>query len=167
MNFRIEAARPQDCSVLVELIRALADYEKLAHLVQTTEEQVRAELFGPAPVIEALIGWEEARGGTRAVAFALYFHNYSTFLARRGLYLEDLFVVPEARRRGYGKALMRHLARTAVARGCGRFEWSVLDWNQPAIDFYESLGAQVMADWRICRMTGEALAEFGRASPPA
>ncbi|HOX89434.1 MAG TPA: GNAT family N-acetyltransferase [Burkholderiaceae bacterium] len=167
MNFRIEAARPQDCAVLVELIRALADYEKLAHLVQTTEEQVRAELFGPAPVIEALIGWEQARGGTRAVAFALYFHNYSTFLARRGLYLEDLFVVPEARRRGYGKALMRHLARTAVARGCGRFEWSVLDWNQPAIEFYESLGAEVMADWRICRMTGEALAEFGRAVPPA
>jgi len=167
MNFRIEAARPQDCAVLVELIRALADYEKLAHLVQTTEEQVRAELFGPAPVIEALIGWEQARGGTRAVAFALYFHNYSTFLARRGLYLEDLFVVPEARRRGYGKALMRHLARTAVARGCGRFEWSVLDWNQPAIELYESLGAEVMADWRICRMTGEALAEFGRAVPPA
>jgi ribosomal protein S18 acetylase RimI-like enzyme len=167
MNFRIEAARPQDCAVLVELIRALADYEKLAHLVQTTEEQVRAELFGPAPVIEALIGWEQARGGTRAVAFALYFHNYSTFLARRGLYLEDLFVVPEARRRGYGKALMRHLARTAVARGCGRFEWSVLDWNQPAIEFYESLGAEVMADWRICRMTGEALAEFGRTVPPA
>jgi ribosomal protein S18 acetylase RimI-like enzyme len=167
MNFRIEAARPQDCAVLVELIRALADYEKLAHLVQTTEEQVRAELFGPAPVIEALIGWEQARGGTRAVAFALYFHNYSTFLARRGLYLEDLFVVPEARRRGYGKALMRHLARTAAARGCGRFEWSVLDWNQPAIEFYESLGAEVMADWRICRMTGEALAEFGRAVPPA
>ena len=167
MNFRIEAARPQDCAVLVELIRALADYEKLAHLVQTTEEQVQAELFGPAPVIEALIGWEVARGGTRAVAFALYFHNYSTFLARRGLYLEDLFVVPEARRRGYGKVMMRHLARTAVARGCGRFEWSVLDWNQPAIDFYESLGAQVMADWRICRMTGEALAEFGRAAPPA
>jgi len=167
MNFRIEAARPQDCAVLVELIRALADYEKLAHLVQTIEEQVRAELFGPAPVIEALIGWEQARGGTRAVAFALYFHNYSTFLARRGLYLEDLFVVPEARRRGYGKALMRHLARTAVARGCGRFEWSVLDWNQPAIELYESLGAEVMADWRICRMTGEALAEFGRAVPPA
>jgi ribosomal protein S18 acetylase RimI-like enzyme len=167
MNFRIEAARPQDCAVLVELIRALAEYEKLAHLVQATEEQVCAELFGPAPVIEAVIGWEDARGGTRAVAFALYFHNYSTFLARRGLYLEDLFVVPEARRRGYGKALMRHLARTAVERGCGRFEWSVLDWNQPAIDFYESLGAEVMADWRICRMTGEPLAAFGRAAPPA
>lgn len=167
MNFRIEAARPQDCAVLVDLIRALAEYEKLVHLVQTTEEQVRAELFGPAPVIEALIGWEEERGGLRAVAFALYFHNYSTFLARRGLYLEDLFVVPEARRRGHGKALMRHLARIAVARGCGRFEWSVLDWNQPAIDFYESLGAQVMADWRICRMSGEALAEFGRIEAPA
>lgn len=163
-SFRIEPARPQDCEVLVELIRALADYEKLSHLVEVRPDQVEAELFGPAPVIEALIGWEDARGGTRAVAFALYFHNYSTFLARRGLYLEDLFVVPEARRRGYGKFLMQHLARTAVERGCGRFEWSVLDWNQPAIEFYESLGAQVLPDWRICRITGPALASFGAAA---
>jgi len=164
MSFRIEPAQPQDCGVLVELIRALAEYEKLSHLVETTEEQVRAELFGPQPVIEAVIGWEEARGGTQAVAFALYFHNYSTFLARRGLYLEDLFVVPEARRRGYGKLLMQHLARIAVERGCGRFEWSVLDWNQPAIDFYETLGAEVLPDWRICRIAGPALARFGASS---
>ena len=104
-----------------------------------------------------MLGWEDER----PVAFALYFHNFSTFLARRGLYLEDLFVVPEARGRGYGKALMRHVARVAVERGCGRFEWAVLDWNQPAIDFYRSLGAEVLPDWRICRMTGAALAALG------
>jgi hypothetical protein len=157
MPLRIEPAQPRDAAALLSLIRALAEYERLTHLVVGTEAQLRDELFGARPVIEAVIGREDGR----AVGFALYFHNFSTFLARRGLYLEDLFVVPEARGRGYGKALMRHVARVAVERDCGRFEWSVLDWNQPAIDFYRSLGAEVLPDWRICRMTGAALAALG------
>jgi len=157
MPFRIESAQPRDAAVVLSLIRALADYERLAHLAVGTEAQLAEELFGARPVIEAVVGWEDER----AVGFALYFHNFSTFLARRGLYLEDLFVVPEARGRGYGKALMRHVARVAVSRECGRFEWAVLDWNQPAIDFYRSLGAEVLPDWRICRLAGAALAALG------
>ena len=165
MSFRIAPARPQDAGIVVDLVRQLAEYEKLAHLVVATEEMVRAELFGPRPVIEAVIGWEDAGDGqgeaATAVGFALYFHNFSTFLARRGLYLEDLFVIPAARGRGYGKALITHLARLAVERGCGRFEWSVLDWNAPAIAFYRALGAEVLPDWRICRLTGDALDRLG------
>ena len=160
MAFRIEPAQPRDTAVLLALIRALAEYERLTHLVVGTEAQLREELFGARPVIEAVVGREDGR----AVGFALYFHNFSTFLARRGLYLEDLFVLPEARGRGYGKALMRHVARVAVERDCGRFEWTVLDWNQPAIDFYKSLGAEVLPDWRVCRVTGAALAALGAAT---
>jgi GNAT superfamily N-acetyltransferase len=159
MPLRIEPARPRDTAALHALIRALSEYERLTHLVVGTEAQLREELFGARPVVEAVLGWEDER----PVAFALYFHNFSTFLARRGLYLEDLFVVPEARGRGYGKSLMRHVARVAVERGCGRFEWAVLDWNQPAIDFYRSLGAEVLPDWRIGRLTGNALAALGSA----
>lgn len=157
MSFRIEPALPRDVTVLLSLIRDLAEYERLTHLVVGTAAQLHDELFGARPVIEAVVGWE----GERAVGFALYFHNFSTFLARRGLYLEDLYVVPPARGRGYGKALMRHVARTAVERNCGRFEWAVLDWNQPSIDFYRSLGAEVLPDWRICRLSGAALAALG------
>lgn len=157
MNFRIEPAQPQDTGVLLSLIHGLAEYEKLSHLVVGSEVQLRDELFGARPVIEAVIGWQDRE----AVGFALFFHNFSTFLARRGLYLEDLYVVPAARSRGYGKALMRHVARVAVERSCARFEWAVLDWNQPAIDFYRSLGADVLPDWRICRLTGAALAALG------
>jgi GNAT superfamily N-acetyltransferase len=171
MTFRISAARPQDALIIVDLVRQLAAYEKLSHLVVATEEAVRDELFGPRPVIECVIGWEcaaadadDARASDVPVGFALYFHNFSTFLARRGLYLEDLFVVPAARGRGYGKALITHLARLAVERECGRFEWSVLDWNQPAIDFYTALGADVMPDWRICRLTGDALRRAAMAA---
>ena len=156
MTLRIAAARPQDCDVVFALIRALADYEKLAAQVTGNAEDLRRELFDARPVIEAIIAWEDER----AVGFALYLHNYSTFLARRGLYLEDLFVVPEARGQGIGKALIRHCARVAVERGCGRFEWSVLDWNQPAIEFYQSIGATMMQDWRICRLTGDTLVRF-------
>jgi GNAT superfamily N-acetyltransferase len=156
MRFRIEGARRQDVPVLHSLIRGLAEYEKLLHLVDGTEAQLESELFRPQPVIEAVIGWEESR----AVGFALYFHNFSTFLSRRGLYLEDLFVLPDARGKGYGRALIRFLAQLAVARECGRFEWAVLDWNQPAIDFYRALGADVMPDWRVCRLTGDALKRF-------
>jgi GNAT superfamily N-acetyltransferase len=159
MNFRIAAARPEDCGALIELIRALAEYERLSDQVVATEAQLRAELFCEHPVIETAMGWE----GDRAVGFALFFHNFSTFLTKRGIYLEDLFVVPRARGRGYGKALILHVARLAVERGCGRFEWAVLDWNRPAIEFYESLGATVLPDWRICRLAGEALARCAAA----
>jgi GNAT superfamily N-acetyltransferase len=154
----IRAARPEDCPVLHKLIHALAEYEKLSHLVVGTVGMLRSELFCERPVIEAALAWE----GPRAVGFALWFQTYSTFLARRGLWLEDLFVVPEARGRGHGKALLKHCAKLAVSRGCGRFEWSVLDWNRPAIDFYEAVGATVMPDWKICRMTGENLTRFGQ-----
>jgi GNAT superfamily N-acetyltransferase len=158
MAFSIQPARPQDVPAIFALIRGLAEYEKLSHLVTGTEAQLHDELFGgPQPVIACVLAWEDER----PVGFALYFHNFSTFLARRGLYLEDLFVIPDARGRGYGKALMLYLAQQAVRLGCGRFEWSVLDWNQPAIDFYRSLGAEVMPDWRICRVSGEALARLG------
>jgi len=156
MTLRIQSARLQDISILHSLVRGLAEYERLSHQVVGTEAQLREELFGPHPVIESVICWE----GERAVGFALFFHNFSTFLARRGLYLEDLFVLPDARGHGYGKALIRHLAQLAVARNCGRFEWAVLDWNQPAIDFYRALGAELLPDWRICRLTGAALQRF-------
>jgi hypothetical protein len=161
MSVRIAAARPEDCGVLFDLIRALAEYEKLTHLVVGTADDLRRELFDERPVIEAVLAWE----GERPLGFALFFHNFSTFLTRRGLYLEDLFVVPEARGRGIGKALIRLGARTAVERGCGRYEWSVLDWNTTAIEFYESIGAIVMPDWRICRITGDALVRL--AAPAA
>jgi hypothetical protein len=164
MTFQISPARPEDCGALLQLIRGLAAYEKLSHQVVASEAQLHTELFDARPVIEAVIGWEEEGGQRRAAGFALFFHNFSTFLTRRGLYLEDLFVVPQARGRGYGKALMLHVARLAVERGCGRFEWAVLDWNQPAIDFYKSLGADVLPDWRICRVTGDALARLGAAA---
>jgi hypothetical protein len=157
MAFRIEPAQPRDTGILLSLIRSLAEYERLSHLVVGTEPQLRQELFGARPVIEAAVGWDD----DHAVGFALFFHNFSTFLSRRGLYLEDLFVIPAARGKGYGKALMQHVARVAVERECGRFEWAVLDWNQPAIDFYKSLGAEVLPDWRICRLAGAALAALG------
>ncbi|MEP6609696.1 MAG: GNAT family N-acetyltransferase [Burkholderiaceae bacterium] len=162
MNFEIRFARASDVGVLHALIRDLADYERLAHHVVGSSEDLAFELFGPRPVIEAVLGWE----GERAVGFALYFHNYSTFLARRGLYLEDLFVIPKSRGRGYGKALIRHCAQTALERGCGRFEWAVLDWNQPAIDFYQSIGATMLSDWRIFRLTGDALSRFAKTAAP-
>lgn len=163
MSFRIAPARPQDVPVIVDLVRQLAEYEKLAHQVVAVESQVERELFGERPVIECVIGWQDGEPHPQPVGFALFFHNFSTFLGRRGLYLEDLFVVPEARGRGHGKALITHLAQLAVSRGCGRFEWSVLDWNQPAIDFYRALGADLLPDWRICRLTGPALARLGQA----
>ena len=160
MTFSIQPARPGDVPQVFALIRALAEYEKLTHLVSGNEAQLHEELFGARPVIECVLASE----GEQAVGFALFFHNFSTFLARRGLYLEDLFVVPAARGRGHGKALMQHLARLAVARGCGRFEWSVLDWNQPSIEFYQSLGAELLLDWRICRVTGDSLARLAAAT---
>ena len=160
MSVSIRAARQSDVAILHALIRALAEYEKLAAQVVGTVEDLQRELFCERPAIEAIIAWEEQL----PLGFALYFHSYSTFLARRGLYLEDLFVVPEARGRGIGKALMRHCASVAVQRGCGRFEWAVLDWNQPAIEFYQSIGATMLPDWRICRISGDVLKRFAAAS---
>ena len=160
MPFRIAPATPSDVAHVLGMIEALADYEKLRHLCVATESSLEQALFGPRPAAEVVLGWEDAQ----PVAFALFFHNFSTFLGRKGLYLEDLFVQPAFRRSGYGRALLVHLARIAVERGCGRFEWAVLDWNAPAIAFYASLGATVLPDWRITRVTGPALANLA-ASP--
>jgi GNAT superfamily N-acetyltransferase len=160
MAFRIAAAAPADVGFVLRMIEALADYEKLRHLCVATEEALKVALFGPRPGAEVILGWED----DRPVAFALFFHNFSTFLGRRGLYLEDLFVEPAFRRRGYGRALLVQLARIAVQRECGRFEWAVLDWNTPAARFYESLGATILPDWRITRVTGPALEKLAARS---
>src|SRR5436190_8753934 len=152
-EFRMVAAAPENVGQILGMIEALAEYEKLRHLCVATEAGLRVALSGARPAAEVVLGWE----GSTPVAFALFFHNFSTFLGRKGLYLEDLFVQPAFRRRGYGRALLVHLARIAVARDCGRFEWAVLDWNTPAARFYESLGATILPDWRITRVTGPAL----------
>jgi GNAT superfamily N-acetyltransferase len=152
----IRSARPSDVPALLALIRALARYERLEHEAVGTEADLREHLFGVHPRAEVALV-DDPDGGGAIAAFALFFHNYSTFLCKPGLYLEDLFVLPEHRRKGYGSALLRHLATVAVARGCGRFEWSVLEWNEPAIAFYRLLGAETMDAWRILRVTGEAL----------
>jgi len=155
--FEIRAARPADAEDIVRLIRGLATYEKLEHLVQATPEAIAKQLFGAKPAAEAVV--VETSAGL--VGFALFFHNFSTFLAKPGLYLEDLFVEPAMRGHGIGQALLVHLAQLAVARGCGRFEWSVLDWNESAIGFYQRMGAVLMPEWRICRVTGETLERLG------
>jgi len=152
----IRPATPADVPALLALIRALADYEHLTHLVTADEARLADELFGPHPIIEALLGW----AGAEPAGFALFFQNYSTFLGRRGLYLEDLFVRPEHRGRGHGRALLLAVARIAQARGAGRFEWMALDWNTPAIEFYKALGATEMGEWRLFRATGDALARL-------
>ena len=149
----VRIAQPTDAPLVLELIRELAAYEKLSHQVVATVASVQESLFGPRPAAEALIGELD---GVPA-GFAVFFQNYSTFLSRPGLYLEDLFVRPALRRRGVGQALFLHLARLAVERQCGRFEWSVLDWNEPAIAFYRSLGAVPMSEWTVFRLTGDAL----------
>ena len=154
----LRPAAPADLSAIVGLITELAVYEKLSHMVVVTPESLHPHLFGPRPVAEAVVG--EVNG--RVVAFALFFTNFSTFLGQPGLYLEDLYVQPAHRGTGLGKALLQHLGALAVERGCGRFEWSVLDWNRPAIDFYRAMGATVMPDWRICRLSGPALLAFKR-----
>lgn len=154
-GFTIAPAEPADVAVLCRLIRGLADYEKLAHLCVCTEADLHHALFGAKPRVEALLA--RVPDALEAVAFALYFHNFSTFLGRPGLYLEDIFVEPAMRGRGIGRALIIQLARLAVERRCGRFEWSVLDWNSDAQDFYRALGASILPDWRITRVTGVAL----------
>jgi len=155
---QLRAARPDDAKALVGLIRELADYERLLHLVQVTPDQLALHLFGPRPAAEAVVAERDGR----VVAFALFFTNFSTFLGRPGLYLEDLYVQPAHRGEGLGRALLTHLGALAVERGCGRFEWSVLDWNQNAIRFYQKMGATLLPEWRICRVAGDALARFGR-----
>jgi GNAT superfamily N-acetyltransferase len=149
----IRAATRRDLPAILRLIKALAEYEKLSHEVVATPALLARHLFGRKPVAEVLL----AVNGRRAVGMALFFHNYSTFLGRPGIYLEDLYVEPAFRGRGYGRQLLKAIARLAVRRGCGRFEWSVLDWNAPAIKFYQSLGAKAMSEWTIFRVTGLAL----------
>jgi len=149
----IAFGRPEDVPVILDLIKALAEYERMTDEVVATEGDLRTWLFGPRPVAEVVL----ARAGDVVVGFALFFHNFSTFLGRPGIYLEDLFVKPEWRGQGVGRQLLVHLAALAVERGCGRMEWSVLNWNEPAVGFYQRLGASVMEEWRICRLTGETL----------
>jgi len=161
--FAIRAAQRKDVGVIHAMIGALADYEKLRHLFVATASDLEAALFGPAPRAEVLLAWE----GDEATAFALFFHNFSTFLGRPGLWLEDLFVRPEFRRRGHAQALLRALAGIAQERCCGRFEWAVLDWNASAIDFYRSLGATILPDWRIVRVVGPSLAALAEGAAPA
>jgi GNAT superfamily N-acetyltransferase len=152
-TLRIERATERDVPLILRLITALAEYERMSDEVVATEDGLRRTLFGPHPAAEVVVGY----AGDEPAGFALFFHNYSTFLGKPGLYLEDLFVVPTFRGRGYGKALLVHLAKLAVERDCGRFEWSVLDWNEPAIGFYKKLGATPMDGWTIFRVTGDAL----------
>jgi GNAT superfamily N-acetyltransferase len=154
MPFALRPARPDDAEAIAGLIVELATYEKLAHEAKATPDDLRRHLFGPRPHAEAILAEVEGR----PVGFALFFHNFSTFRGQPGLYLEDLFVKPEHRGLGIGKALLARLAALAVERGCGRLEWAVLDWNEPAIGFYRSLGARPMHDWTVFRVDDEALA---------
>jgi len=156
MPCSIRTATAADVPLILEFIRGLASYEKLSHEVVATEAALRDTLFGSPPAAQVVIA--EVNG--QPAGFALYFFNYSTFLARPGLYLEDLFVKPEFRGAGTGKALLLHLAKIANTRGCGRMEWTVLDWNEPAIKFYDSLGARRMNEWKICRLTGPSLTQY-------
>lgn len=158
--FEIRPAEEKDCELVLNFIKKLADYEKLLDQVTATVDDVRRELFGESVTAHAEIAYED----DTPVGFALYFHNFSTFLTRKGLYLEDIFIDPAYRAKGYGKALMRYLAALAVKEKCGRFEWVVLEWNTPAIGFYEKVGATVLPDWRLCRLTGEALERFAKGS---
>ncbi len=155
--FSLRGAELRDVAAIVQLIRELAEFEQLIHLVQVTPEKLRPQLFGERPVAEAMVAEREGE----VVAFALFFTNFSTFLAQPGLYLEDLYVKPAHRGAGIGRALLARLAALAVERQYGRFEWSVLDWNANAIRFYQGMGATVMPEWRICRVTGEALNTMG------
>lgn len=156
-NFRIRSATREDTHLILELVKELADYEKMLHEVVATEELMEEWIFDKQKA-EVIIGEEDGK----PVGMALFFHNFSTFLGRAGIYLEDLFVRPEYRGRGYGKALLQKLAQIAVERGCGRLEWWCLDWNEPSIKFYKSLGAEPMEEWTTYRITGKTLQEFGK-----
>lgn len=154
---RVRPARRADVPAIHALIRELADFERLTHVCTGTADDLEQAAFGSRPVVEVLVAEELGK----IDGFALFFHTFSTFLGRRGLWLEDLFVYPEHRGAGLGRRLLADLAAIARARDCGRFEWAVLDWNAPAIGFYEAMGATLLPDWRIARVTGEALARFG------
>jgi GNAT superfamily N-acetyltransferase len=165
--FTLRHAQLRDVDAIVELIRELADFERLTHLLQVTPEKLRPHLFGEKPAAECLVAErvdEPGQRGAPVIGFALFFTNFSTFLAQPGLYLEDLYVKPAQRGQGVGEALLTRLARLAAERNYGRFEWSVLDWNEDAIRFYQRMGATVMPDWRICRIAGDALQTFGEAT---
>jgi GNAT superfamily N-acetyltransferase len=153
MALRIASVTERDLSLILSFIKKLAEYEKLSHLVVATEDLLRDALFGPRPAAEVII----AHWNDEPVGFALFFHNFSTFLGQRGIYLEDLFVDPPHRGKGIGKAMLIHLAKVAKERNCGRFEWAVLDWNKPSIDFYKGLGAVPLDEWTSFRLTGDAL----------
>jgi GNAT superfamily N-acetyltransferase len=155
-SVKVDRARERDVSLILQMIRDLAEYERISDQVVASEAGLREVLFGAHPQAEVLIAYAD----DRPAGFAIFFHNFSTFVGRRGLYLEDLFVKPEFRGLGIGRRLLTELARIAVERNCGRFEWAVLDWNEPAIGFYEKLGAQMMKEWRIFRLTGEALKQL-------
>ena len=158
-DFCIRPARSGDITLILDFVRELAQYERLSHLVSASEQSLLDSLFGSHPGAEVALGFERAT----PVAFAVFFHNFSTFLGTRGLWLEDLYVKPQFRRRGYGRALFVHVARIAYERRCGRFEWAALDWNTPAIEFYKALGASTLDDWTIFRVTGATLARLGCA----
>ena len=157
-DFRIESATDAHLPIVLQFITELADYEKLTHLLTVTEDGLRQALCGPRPAAEAIIAY----AGDEPVGFALFFQNFSTFLGRPGLYLEDLFVRPQWRGKGAGAKLLKHLASIAVDRNYGRMEWAVLDWNTTAIDFYRRLGATLLDDWTLCRVTGQALQKLAR-----
>src|SRR6266849_9543290 len=161
-DFQIRRARVEDVSIILELIRDLATYERAPEEVTATEEQLVDVLFGERPAAEVLLVFE----GESPVGFALFFHNFSTWLGRPGLYLEDLFVKPEKRGKGYGRALLVELAKIARDRGCGRMEWAVLDWNEPAIKFYRSLGAKPMHEWTVFRLTRDGIARLAQSESP-
>lgn len=162
MTTQIRSARPEDVPTIVSLIRALAVYERLESECHADAASLHEHLFGARPACEVIL----AEKDSDVAGFALFFHNYSTFLTKPGLYLEDLFVKPEHRGAGIGRLLLQRLAEIAIERGCGRLEWAVLDWNTPAIGFYERLGAKQMSDWTVFRVTGDALAKLGSGTLP-
>ena len=159
-NFEIRLAASDDVPSILAFIKSLAEFEYLSNEVTVTETDLQKSLFGPNPAAEVVIGFAEGE----PAGFAVFFHNYSTFLGQRGMYLEDIFVNPEYRRKGLGKMLLVYVADIAVERECGRFEWSVLDWNEDAARFYKELGAEVMSDWRTFRMQGDALRRLSKSS---
>ena len=159
-NLKIKFAEINDVPVILDFIKKLAEYEKLSYQVEATEEDLKKTLFDEKSNAEVILGYYY----DKPVAFALFFHNFSTFLAKKGIYLEDLYVLEEFRRNGFGKKMLKFLAELAIERNCGRFEWSVLDWNTPAIEFYKKIGAELKTEWILTRMTGNSLLNFAKSN---